>query len=183
MLLALQSIVSETITEFVASVTDLLPRLLSALVFLTIAFVTIKVLRRYLRWVLRQVYPPDQRIIADVTVLVVSLFLWFGVGLALLKVVGLGDIAASLGTATGFVALGVSYALSNMLADVVAGVYLIRDQDFNPGDTVVADSTTGVVSEIGLRKSRLEVESGDTVVIANRDIEKKWTKRVGAETA
>lgn len=183
MLLAVPTVVSDTLAEFVASVTALLPRLLSALVFLTIAFVAITLIRRYLRWVLRRVYPPDQRIIADVTVLVVSLFMWFGTGLALLKVVGLGDIAASLGTAAGFVALGVSYALSNMLADAVAGVYLIRDPDFNPGDTVVADSTTGVVMDIGLRKSRFEVENGDTVVIANRDIEKKWTKRVAGEPA
>jgi small-conductance mechanosensitive channel len=98
----------------------------------------------------------------------------------LLKVVGLGDIAASLGTATGFVALGVSYALSNMIADAVAGVYLLRDPDFNPGDKVTTESTTGVVRDIGLRKSRIEIDSGDVVVLANREVEKKWTLQSGS---
>ncbi len=107
-----------------------------------------------------------------------SVFLWFGVVLALLKILGMGEIAASLGTATGFVALGVSYALSNMLADTVAGVYLLRDPDFAPGDRVVAGDVTGTVRTIELRKSRFETESGDVVVVANSAVEKKWTKRV-----
>lgn len=81
-------------------------------------------------------------------------FLCFGVGLSFLSIVGLTAIAASLGTATGFLALGVSYALSGMLADAVAGVYLLRDPDFMPGDRV----------------------DEDTMVRGNAEIEKKWTK-------
>jgi len=54
-----------------------------------------------------------------------AIFLWFGVALTFLKVVGMGDIAASLGTAVGFIALGISYALSEMIEDTVAGVYLL----------------------------------------------------------
>jgi small-conductance mechanosensitive channel len=106
---------------------------------------------------------------------VVGVFLWFAAALTLLKILGMGDIAASLGTAAGFVALGVSYALSSMIADTVAGVYLLRDPDFNSGDRVTADGTTGVVRDIGLRKSRLELDDGDIVVVANSAVEKKWT--------
>lgn len=163
----------ETLIEYL---TTALPRLLAGLVFLSVAYVVIRLLSRYLRRALRQTYPPDQRLVADFATIVVTVFLWFGAGLALLTVLGMGDIAASLGTAAGFIALGISYALSNMIADAVAGVYLLRDPDFNPGDRVVTESTTGTVREIGIRKSRIEVESGDTVVLANRDVEKRWTR-------
>lgn len=170
----------EIYATFVSHLAAALPRLLSGLVFITIAYLVIRVVRRYLRATLRRVYPTDQQLIADFGVLIVTVFLWFGVGLAFLRVVGLGDIAASLGTAAGFVALGISYALSNMIADAVAGVYLLRDPDFNPGDAVLTESTEGVVREIGIRKSRIDIEGGDTVVLANRDVEKKWTKKAGA---
>lgn len=170
------SIVSKTLATFLANLTEALPRLLTGLLFLTFSYFAISLVRRYLRKTLRRAYPPDQELIADLVTLVVTLVLWFGAGLALLELVGLGDIAASLGTAAGFIALGISYALSNMIADAVAGVYLLRDPDFNPGDRVATDSTTGIVTDIGIRKSRIEAESGDTVVLANRDIEKKWTK-------
>jgi small-conductance mechanosensitive channel len=97
------------------------------------------------------------------------------VALSFLSIVGLTAIAASLGTATGFLALGVSYALSEMIKDAVAGVYLLRDPDFNPGDTIKAGDTTGEVAAIELRKTRFRVD-GDTVVRANAAIEERWTK-------
>mgnify|MGYP006306230693 CR=1 FL=1 len=151
-----------------------LPRFVTGLVFLTVAYVAIKLVLRVVRGALDGLYPEDQDLVVSLGVTVAGVFLWFGAGLTLLKIVGMGDVAASLGTATGFVALGVSYALSNMIADTVSGVYLLRDPDFNPGDRVVADPVTGVVESIGLRKSRFRDESGDVVVVANRDVEKKW---------
>ena len=63
----------------------------------------------------------------DLLVTVAGVFVWFAVALVVLDIVGLGQIATSLGTAMGFVALGVPYALSDMVEDTVAGVYLLRD--------------------------------------------------------
>jgi small-conductance mechanosensitive channel len=168
--------VARTINEFVDGLQTAAPRLLSGLVFLTIAYAAIRLLTGALRRTLDSVYPEDQRLVADLGVTIASIFLWFGVALTLLKIFGMGEIAASLGTATGFVALGISYALSNMLADTVAGVYLLRDPDFNPGDEVKADPVTGTVTAIELRKTRFRNAEGETVVVANRDVEKKWTK-------
>jgi small-conductance mechanosensitive channel len=168
-------LVNETITTFQQNLFDAVPRLLMGLIFLTLAYVGIRLALRVVRGGLDAVYPAEQDLIVSLGTTVVSVFLWFATILALLKIVGMGDIAASLGTATGFIALGISYALSNMIADTVAGVYLLRDPDFNPGDTVTADGVTGTVRSIELRKSRIDRDDGDTVVLANRDVEKKWT--------
>jgi small-conductance mechanosensitive channel len=54
-------------------------------------------------------------------------------------------------------------------------VYLLRDPDFMPGDTVTSGDTTGEVKAIELRKTRLTVD-GDTLVRANGEIESEWTK-------
>jgi small-conductance mechanosensitive channel len=171
-----QAIVESTVNRFVSGVLDAAPSILSALLFLAIAYVVIRLLLMVLRSVLNRVYPDDQQLIANLFVTIAGVFLWFGAILAVLKLVGMGDIAASLGTAAGFIALGVSYALSEMIEDTVAGVYLLRDHDFNPGDTVEAASVTGTVKAIELRKSRIELDNGDTTVVANSDVEKRWTK-------
>jgi small-conductance mechanosensitive channel len=168
--------VVRTINEFAEGIRTVAPRLLSGLVFLTVAYAAIRLVTGALRRTLDSVYPDDQQLVADLGVTIVGLFLWFGAALTLLKILGMGEIAASLGTAAGFVALGVSYALSNMLADTVAGVYLLRDPDFNPGDEVRSDPVTGTVTAIELRKTRFRNADGETVVVANRDVEKKWTK-------
>lgn len=169
-------LLEHTINEFVADVAGALPTVLAGLVFLVVAGVGVSIAMRVVRWVLRRTWPAAEPAYRQFVARVVSLFLWFGVALTFLSVVGLEAIAASLGTASGFLALGVAYALSGMLADAVAGVYLLRDPDFNPGDEVVVGDMTGVVETIELRKTRFDVDA-DTVVRGNAEIEKRWTKR------
>ncbi|KAB1197611.1 MULTISPECIES: mechanosensitive ion channel domain-containing protein [Haloferax] len=165
-----------TLVEFGAVVRDATPKILTGLVFVGLAYVGIKAILYVLRGALDGIYPEEQELVVDLGVAIAGVFLWFGAALSLLNIVGMTEIAASLGTAAGFIALGVSYALSNMIADTVAGVYLLRDPDFNPGDRVKSDPVTGTVTAIELRKTRFENDEGDTVVVANRDVEKKWTK-------
>jgi small-conductance mechanosensitive channel len=70
-----------------------------------------------------------------------------------------------------------------MIADTVAGVYLLRDPDFNEGDYVDTAAVTGTVVGIDHRKTRIRADDGNLVVLANRDVEKKWTNQLtGAES-
>lgn len=170
------------IAEFLRGIVTALPKLLSGLVFLMLAYIVIRLVRLGLRSVLTGVYPADQKLIVNLSVAIVNVFLWFGAGLALLKIVGMEDIAASLGTATGFIGLGIAFALKEMIADTVAGVYLLRDPDFNEGDFVTTASVTGTVTGIDLRKTRIRSEEGDLIVVANRDVEKKWVQEAVTET-
>lgn len=175
---------SAVFEEFVRGILEAVPHVLLGILFLGIAYVLIRVVLGVVRRVFDGIYPEDQELVVDLWVAIVGVFLWFGAALALFKIVGLGDVAASLGTASGFVGLGVAYALKEMIADTVAGVYLLRDPDFNEGDVVESASVTGEIVAIDLRKTRLRSEDGDLVVLANRDVEKKWRQEtVGAKSA
>ena len=173
---AVGELVLRTLYALGADVLAALPRLLAGLVFLVLAALGIELVMAVFRSFLRRALPAESPVYRQFVSTVVALFLWFGVALAFLSVVGLGEIAASLGTASGFLALGVAYALSDMIEDAVSGVYLLRDPDFNPGDEVTVGDMTGEVAAIELRKTRFAVD-GDTVVRGNADIEKRWRKR------
>lgn len=170
-----QSPVTDAFEAFFADVVTALPRILAGVAFLLVAAVAVRLALVIVRYFVARLLPDQSPVYHGFIVTVVGLFLWFGVALSFLSIVGLTVIAASLGTATGFLALGVSFALSEMIEDAVAGVYLLRDPDFQPGDTVTIDDMTGDVVAIELRKTRLFVD-GDTVVRANADIEKQWRK-------
>ena len=174
------ALVRTTVDEFVRGVVGALPEVVSGLLFVVLAYVGIKVVVSVLRATLDRVYPGEQDLVVELFVTIVGVFLWFGVALTLLKILGMGDVAASLGTAAGFIALGVSYALSNMIADTVAGVYLLRDPDYNLGDSVTAADETGVVRDIGLRKTRIERDNGDLVIIANSKVDAGWVRETPA---
>jgi small-conductance mechanosensitive channel len=171
MLVPLQSltgIVEESLETFVRDIAGAIPKILAGVVFLVLAYVLIRSIMFVVSQVVRRTFRGEDVYQQFVTTLI-KVFLWFGVALSFLSVVGLDDIAASLGTATGFLALGVSYALSGMIADAVSGIYLLRDPDFTPGDRILSDGTEGVIENIELRKTRISVED-DTVVLGNAAI-------------
>ena len=169
-------VINRALEQLVTNVVDALPRLITGFVFLAVAAVGIKAIMFVVRAVLERSLPGESPVYRQFLAVIVLVFLWFGVALSFLSIVGLTAIAASLGTATGFLALGVSYALSDMIEDAVAGIYLLRDPDFNPGDTITAGDMTGEILTIELRKTRIAVD-GDTVVRGNAEIEKRWTRR------
>lgn len=167
--------IGDAFDRLFSGILEILPDLMAGLLFLVIAALAIKLVMVFVRGALRRALPGESPVYRQFVATIVTAFLWFGVLLTFLSIVGLGAIAASLGTATGFVALGVAYALSEMIEDAVAGVYLLRDPDFSAGDTVTVDDLTGEVAAIELRKTRFRVD-GDTVVRANANVEKRWKK-------
>ena len=169
-------IVSEAIDQLLADFAAAVPKVVAGLLFLLVAAVVVRAIMLLVRWILKRTLVGDSPVYRQFVTAIVTAFLWFAVALAFLGVVGLESVAAALGTASGFLALGVSYALSDMIEDAVAGIYLLRDPDFNPGDTVTAGDMTGEILTIELRKTRIAVD-GDTVVRGNAEIEKRWTKR------
>ncbi|RLM56916.1 mechanosensitive ion channel domain-containing protein, partial [Halorubrum sp. Atlit-26R] len=144
----ISSLVSRSLSNFVEGLTVAIPRLLSGVIFLALAYAVVRIALALVRSSIERLYVGDRKLVGDLIVMLVAVFLWFGVALTFLKVLGMGDIAASLGTAVGFIALGVSYALSEMIEDTVAGVYLLRDPDFNVGYRVEAKGVTGTVAAI-----------------------------------
>jgi len=169
------NVLTRALDEFLRRLVEAIPTVVTGIVFLVLAAIFVKFVLAVLNAVLARTMGRQSPVYRQFLTTVVAVFLWFGVGLSTLSVVGLDGIAASLGTAAGFVALGVSYATSDMIADAVAGVYLLRDPDFETGDTVRVGDMTGVVQSIELRKTRFAV-AGDTVVRGNADIEARWTK-------
>lgn len=148
-------------------------RILAAVAFLIIASIGINYGSLIIRKSLSHKFKEDT--ILNLLENVAKGILWFSAILVTLSILGLSEIAAALGTAAGFIALGVSFALKDVLSDTVAGIYLAKDPDFNNGYKVEVDGTKGEIKDVGLRKSRIELEDGNLRVLNNSDVEKKWT--------
>ncbi len=152
------------------------PNLVAAVFVLLTAYVLIRIILRMTRSTLARVLSEEEEAIREFWMKLAGGFLWFSAVLVLLNVLGMESLAASLGTATGFVALGISFALKDILSDLVAGLYLIRDEEFQPGDRISCSVVTGELKRIEFRKCRFRDDDGNDVVVANTDIEKKWTR-------
>ena len=80
--------------------------------------------------------------------------------------VNVSAIVASLGV------VGVigGLALQDALKDIIAGCNIIMDDYFVVGDLVTFGDFTGIVTEFGLKRTKIKAFDGTILVIANREI-------------
>ncbi len=73
-------------------------------------------------------------------------------------------------TSVGIVSLAISLGSQDIVADILAGVFIIFEGDFQVGDFVSIDGFTGIVQEIGVRSTKV-LGLGDNIkIIGNRSI-------------
>ena len=107
-----------------------------------------------------------QRKVPTVFRILVSMLIY---GLALLGVVAfvLGKTVTSLLATSGLLTLIVGLALQSSLRDVVSGVMLNLERPFVLGDWIRIGRTTGQVSDISWRTTRIRMTGGQIVAFAN----------------
>lgn len=70
----------------------------------------------------------------------------------------------------GILSLIVGLAIQPLLADIIAGLFIVFEDVFHVGDVIVADGFRGQVKEIGMRHTQLVDAGGNVKVINNSDI-------------
>lgn len=72
----------------------------------------------------------------------------------------------------GVVGVVIGLALQDALKDIIGGINIIMDNYYVVGDLVTFNSFTGTVSEFGLKSTKIINANGETLIIANRNIDK-----------
>src|ERR687886_1011801 len=73
-------------------------------------------------------------------------------------------VAASISTISGLV---VGFAAQNIIGNAIAALYLAITRPFKIGDRITVFGNTGVVYDIGLLYSKLQMDNGDIVLASN----------------
>jgi small-conductance mechanosensitive channel len=85
-------------------------------------------------------------------------------------VAGFGVVLAAFATLGGALALAVGFAAQDLIANFVAGVFIINDEPFSVGDWIEWDGNEGVVREIQLRVTKLDTFDNELVTVPNADL-------------
>lgn len=73
-------------------------------------------------------------------------------------------------TATGVVGVAIGFGAQSLVKDVLAGLFIIMENQYRKGDVVRIADTSGVVEEISLRRTILRDLDGITHVVPNGEI-------------
>jgi small-conductance mechanosensitive channel len=85
-------------------------------------------------------------------------------------VAGFGIVLAAFATLAGALALAVGFAAQDLIANFVAGVFIIRDEPFAVGDWIEWGGNGGVVREVRLRVTKLDTFDNQLITVPNSDL-------------
>ncbi|MEW2217932.1 mechanosensitive ion channel family protein [Streptomyces sp. NPDC006990] len=93
---------------------------------------------------------------------------------ALTVLSGLGINPAPLLASAGVAGVALGFGARNLVTDVLAGMFMLLEDQYGVGDRVDAGEASGVVLEVGLRVTQLRGDAGEIWYIRNGEI-----KRIG----
>ncbi|WP_257299530.1 mechanosensitive ion channel family protein [Haloarchaeobius sp. FL176] len=85
-------------------------------------------------------------------------------------IAGFGVVLAAFATLAGALALAVGFAAQDIIANFVAGVFILQDEPFTTGDWIEWDGNSGVVREVELRVTKLDTFDNELVTVPNSDL-------------
>lgn len=82
-------------------------------------------------------------------------------------IAGFGVVLSSFAVLGGALALAVGFAAQDLVANFVAGIFILQDEPFTIGDWIVWDDESGVVRDIQLRVTKVETFDNELVTVPN----------------
>lgn len=73
-------------------------------------------------------------------------------------------------TSVGVIALAISMGSKDIVADILAGIFIIFEGDFHVGDFVDINGFTGIVQEIGVRSTKVLGLGDNLKIISNQNV-------------
>ena len=83
----------------------------------------------------------------------------------------LGFPVATIIASLGIVSLALSLGAQTLVADIIAGLFIVFEGSFHVGDFIVINGTRGIVKEIGIRSTRLLTSDNNLLIINNHSID------------
>ncbi|MFC6988255.1 mechanosensitive ion channel family protein [Haloplanus sp. GCM10025708] len=101
--------------------------------------------------------------IAKILILFVAITVAFGFA-------DYGDFLQSLATVAAAATLAIGFAMQDVIANFVAGVFIFTDKPFRIGDWIEWDGNSGVVEDISFRVSRVRTFDNELLTVPNSQL-------------
>ena len=159
---------ADSIFAIGVKVWDKLPQLLLTLI---VGYLLIKVIKAVLHGAIKVSHTNAS--LKGILISVVDVALWIFVIAALLQQVGLTQISLALSGSVAIVGLAISVGSGAFVQDLVSGLFLAQDKDFNTGDIIKVGEVEGLVERMDARKIRMRDESGNLHIFPNSLFDKQ----------
>jgi small-conductance mechanosensitive channel len=142
---------------------------LMVIVAVIVAFIVIGFINRILkRSIAKTVLPIDAQVFLRKGIVY---FLWFSVLMYIMAELNLQELLVPLLGASFLVGAAVALAVKDILADAMAGIFLLVDKHFDIGDQIETMNHKGEIISVSLRKTRIRTADNKVVILPNGKID------------
>ena len=145
----------------------LVPALITTVCILIIAYFLLTLVKLVSELVMKKASNKTKTIMT----LLRSLFRWvviIAVMIVILQAFGV-DMATLL-AGLGIVALTIGIGAQQIVADIIAGFFIVFEAEYKVGDIITIDGWRGTVSDIGIRVTKIIDAAGNVKIVNNSDI-------------
>lgn len=160
----------QVLQAFIEPILKAIPRLPQAILVLVVGWLAIRFFHWLFSKVLRLAKTPKTlfTILTSMAEVVLSLILIAVVFQSL----GLGQIALAISGSVAIIGVALGTGANALVQDVIAGLFLSRDPDFDVGFLIKTGEIEGKIIRIDIRKVRIEDKEGKVYVLPNSSLDR-----------
>jgi small-conductance mechanosensitive channel len=140
-------------------------RLPSIVLTFLVGYLVIKIVKTALHSLIR--VTRANQAMKGIIISVIDFGLWIMLLAAVLQQVGLTQLSLALSGSVLVLGLAISTGSAAFIQDLVAGIFLAQDRDFNVGYRVQIDAVEGTVEKMDARKIRIRDDRGHLHIFPN----------------
>ncbi len=151
-----------------------LPKLPQALLALGVGIIVLYTLQFIFEKILRVARTP--RTLFDILTSISRVVLWVILIAAIFQSLGLNQIAFALSGSVAILGVAIGAGANSLVQDIIAGLFLARDRDFDVGFRIKTGEIEGRIRRIDMRKVRIEDAKGKVHVLPTSMFDKSsWS--------
>lgn len=156
-------------SQFDQSFLNFGPRIPGLIFYLVLGWLVIKVVVSILRNSLRIARVP--KALSNIVVSLCVAILWIILLSELARQAGLSSLAVKISGSLLVLGLAVANGAAGIAGDILSGLFLARDKDFEVGYRIKSGEIEGVIKKIDIRKTRIEDKGGKLFIVPNSKID------------
>lgn len=143
-----------------------LPVLLKSLLYIVIVLIVCFIVRL----IFKKIMEKSHR--AQTILTLIDGLVKYGAALAVIILVlqAIGVNAMAIFASVGILTLVIGLGCQSLIADIVAGMFLVFENEYNVGEIITVGDFRGTVTEIGIRSTKILDAAGNIKIINNSDV-------------
>jgi small-conductance mechanosensitive channel len=160
----------QILDAFADPIIHALPKIPQAILALMVGWLMIRLLHWMFSKVLRIARTP--KTLFTIMTSIADVVLWVILIAVVFQSLGLNQVALALSGSVAIIGVAIGTGANSLVQDIITGLFLSRDPDFDVGFVIRTESVEGTIRRIDLRKVRIEDKDGKMHVLPNSNLDR-----------